>query len=64
MKYYLLEIWRDVEPQLFGPYRSAEARDKDGIRRKQSDPESGFYKIDSEGTVFVGQVIDTSKVSR
>ena len=28
MDYYLLFIWRDVEPRLFGPFATAESRNR------------------------------------
>lgn len=28
MEYYLLFIWNDVEPKLFGPYEDIKSRDK------------------------------------
>lgn len=27
MRYYVLIVWGDIEPQLIGPFRSAQARD-------------------------------------
>jgi len=43
--YYLLEIWCDVEPTLYGPFATEEERDQLALIRRAADPEmeNGLY---------------------
>jgi len=44
--YYILFIWGDVEPSIYGPYNTEEERDNDAIRiRKEEGDENGIYKL-------------------
>lgn len=53
MKYYVLGIWGDVEPNLYGPFDSELERDAKALQLKHSDEldEGGIYRlnIDSSG---------------
>ena len=49
MNYYVLHIWGDVEPQLHGPYKTAEERDDHArMIRADDDSEGGIYPLDAE----------------
>lgn len=48
MKYYVLKVWQDVEPELSEPFDTEEERDNEALRMKKEDgdDESGFYRLD------------------
>lgn len=55
MDYYVLFIWQDVEPELFGPFKTEEERDNKARELRASEENndlySGIYPIDaSEGS--------------
>lgn len=54
MKYYLLILWNDVEPELFGPFDTHEDRDTKAheMRRKHGN-ENGYYRLQSESNIEV-----------
>jgi len=55
MKYYVLFIWKDIEPELFGPFETIEQRDtKAKELEKENGVESGYFPIESESKVNVG----------
>jgi len=39
MRYYLLQIWGDVEPSVLGPYRTESERDNNARKLRQTDPD-------------------------
>jgi len=47
MKYYVLGIWGDVEPRLYGPFDSEDERDSEARRLKRTDEldEGGIYRL-------------------
>ena len=48
-KHWLLAIWGDVDPELFGPYKSDQHRLRKArqLRRDEdSDIKSGLYRLD------------------
>ncbi|MBN1224399.1 MAG: hypothetical protein JXB23_14220 [Candidatus Aminicenantes bacterium] len=52
--HYLLIVWHDVEPEIQGPFKSAEERDKKALEIRFNEPdgdEAGIYPLDirSEG---------------
>jgi len=60
MEYYLLFIWRDVEPKLFGPYEDTKSRDKKAKKLwKQNGPECGYFPLE----VSKGSKIEISSYS-
>jgi hypothetical protein len=57
MKYYVLGIWGDVEPNLSEPFDTEEDRDADALRMKQENTmdDGGIYRlnIDDKGNPTV-----------
>jgi hypothetical protein len=56
MKYYVLGVWGDVEPRLYGPFDTEEERDSEARRIKKSDEldEGGIYRLGVDnGVLFV-----------
>ncbi|OGV66917.1 MAG: hypothetical protein A2283_24315 [Lentisphaerae bacterium RIFOXYA12_FULL_48_11] len=46
-KYYVLLIWKDIEPELFGPYSRARIRDKRAkALRTEHGYEHGIFSLD------------------
>jgi hypothetical protein len=56
MKYYVLEIWGDVEPVLHGPFGTGLERDQEAVRliTEDSQRRNGIYALDTEGAATVG----------
>jgi hypothetical protein len=54
-KRFLLVVWGDVEPELLGPFKTQEERDRKAreIRTDEGD-EHGLFPIDAAGKVEVG----------
>lgn len=57
-RYFVLFIWQDVEPTLYGPYDSEEQRDVKAQLLRQEDPDdppSGIYpaEIDEAGQLRI-----------
>jgi hypothetical protein len=50
--YYTVMLWTDIEPQLYGPFASAELRDrKTRDLRAEVGCEHGFFRLEvSRGT--------------
>lgn len=50
MNKYLLVLWHDIEPELFGPFDDEEARLKkaQSIRDDDGEGEHGLYRVNSE----------------
>jgi hypothetical protein len=47
MKYYVIEVFGDVEPHLFGPFNSIAERDAEAKRMRAGDgDENGYYWLD------------------
>jgi len=51
--YYVLEIWRDVEPILHGPFLTDTERNDCYDRLRETDPSgrNGIYVLSSTGTI-------------
>lgn len=51
MKYYVLLIWGDIEPELYGPYGTAGERDNQAwtLRTEHGD-KHGIYSLDVSDT--------------
>jgi hypothetical protein len=46
MKFYLIFVWGDVEPELMGPFSSPDARDDEArILREQEGDEHGIFTL-------------------
>ncbi|KPK74216.1 MAG: hypothetical protein AMJ84_00045 [Acidithiobacillales bacterium SM23_46] len=59
MKFYVLFIYQDVEPTLYGPYDDPDQRDAKALILRQDDPDdlpSGIYpaEIDEAGDLHIG----------
>ena len=54
--YYLLEVWRDVEPILHGQFPTEQERDPCYVRLQAADPgqRNGLYCLTSTGQVELG----------
>ena len=48
VRYYLLHVWRDVEPSVLGPYRREAERDLKARTLRRDDPEGehGIFILD------------------
>lgn len=54
MKYYVLFIYEDVEPQLRGPYASRRLRDEAAKKLRATEGEDhGIYKLETTGRCSV-----------
>lgn len=54
MRYYILFVWRDVEPSLHGPYDTPDDRDAAARQlREEEGDEHGIYPLDATGQVEV-----------
>jgi hypothetical protein len=51
--YYVLEVWRDVEPILHGPFATANERDERYEQLRAADParRNGLYALSCTGTI-------------
>ena len=51
--YYVLEIWRDVEPILHGPFLDSKERDDCYERLRAADPNlrNGYYCLAATGPI-------------
>ncbi len=62
-QYYVLFVWGDVEPQLFGPYETVAQRDEKSheLRRKEGTDGGGLYmlNVSVSGGVEVGTYTGT-----
>lgn len=48
--YYLIVVWKDVEPELIGPYTSVSERDAEALQQRyQEGNEHGLYRLDVNG---------------
>lgn len=46
IKYYLLFIYSDVEPTVYGPFPNPDARDKKALElRKQEGEDHGYFPV-------------------
>lgn len=46
MKFYLIMVWGDVEPELMGPFSSPDARDDEArLLRDEHGDENGIYML-------------------
>jgi hypothetical protein len=47
MKYYVLEVWQDVEPFLHGPFDTENERDDKALnlRKVDDEKENGYYRL-------------------
>ena len=46
-------VWEDVQPELFGPFKSKKKRDRKAVEfRKEHGQESGYYKLTVEGLIY------------
>lgn len=51
MSHYLLCIWGDVEPEIFGPFDTTAERDADArLHRSEHGDENGLYMLDVSET--------------
>jgi hypothetical protein len=52
MKYYVLEIVGDIEPELHGPFRARRLRDRCARKLRRADPEmqNGLFRLESDST--------------
>ena len=57
MKFYLLVVWNDIEPEILGPFASEESRlaAARNIRREDPNKDHGVYRLEAEGNVVVGE---------
>jgi hypothetical protein len=48
MKFYLMVVLGDVEPEIRGPFATAEGRDADAVTHRRGDPSmrDGLYMLD------------------
>ena len=47
MDFYLIFIWKDVQPKIFGPFKNAKARDKKAIRLRNDYGEyCGYFPVE------------------
>lgn len=54
MKYYLVFIWQDVEPELFGPFLTEKERDDKALeKRKEEGDKHGYYMLTVADTGMV-----------
>lgn len=54
MKYYVLQIWGDVDPSLIGPFPSEEARDQMAFQLKmEGGDDHGIFAIESQSEARV-----------
>ncbi len=57
MKYYVILVWSDIEPETYGPFATDEERDAKALElRAEDDEESGIYPatVDDSGLLDVG----------
>lgn len=54
-RFYVLHVWRDVEPELFGPYMRAKDRDWRAGTMRREDPQNqhGIFRLEAAGPVRV-----------
>jgi hypothetical protein len=49
MKYYVLVVWGDLDPEVFGPYSSEEERNRQAkALYKEHGDRNGYYSLDCE----------------
>ena len=55
MKYYVLQVLGDVQPELHGPYHSSAMRDERARHLRSEDPEkeNGLFRVQSKSEVLV-----------
>lgn len=49
MRYFLLHTYGDVEPSIYGPYKSDKHRVRAARRLRKKYPEDGIYRINATG---------------
>lgn len=58
MRYYVILVWRDVEPETFGPYGKESDREAIAVKLRKEDPclENGIFwaDIDADGFLTTG----------
>jgi len=54
MKFYLLFIWNDIEPDLLGPFETIEERNEKAKELyEENGNECGYFPIESDSKIFV-----------
>lgn len=50
MKHYILFVYNDIEPEIRGPYTSAEIRDQTAkqMRKNYGEQEHGIFALDAK----------------
>ncbi len=54
MKYYVLFVWNDIEPELIGPFDTEEERNQAALEKKRAEGDShGYFMLNSPARVEI-----------
>ncbi len=54
MKYYVLFVWNDIEPELIGPFDTEEERNRAALEKREAEGDShGYFMLNSPARVEI-----------